>query len=51
MVVKKQGKCNRIPKPRETLVQLLDAVKVQLPHIIPQLEINTDSRKKLKKKT
>jgi transposase len=45
--IKGQGSCHRIPIPRQTSAQLLQATAVRLPHVLPCLGATVVSRKKL----
>lgn len=45
--IKGQGSCHRIPMPRQTSAQLLQAAAVRLPHVLPCLGATVVSRKKL----
>ncbi len=47
MRMKGQGPCHRIPMPRQTSAQLLQAASVRLPHVLPYLGATVVSRKKL----
>ncbi len=47
MRMKGQGSCHRIPTPRQTSAQLLEAAAVRLPHVLPYLGATVVSRKKL----
>jgi len=47
MRMKGQGSCHRIPTPRQTSAQLLQAAAVRLPHVLPYLGATVVSRKKL----
>ena len=47
MRMKGQGCCHRIPMPRQTSAQLLQAAAVRLPHLLPYLGATVVSRKKL----
>jgi hypothetical protein len=47
MRMKGQGSCHRIPTPRQTSAQLLQAAAVRLPHVLPYLGATAVSRKKL----
>lgn len=47
MVSKEQGSCHRIPTPCQTSAELLKAVNVRLPRVLPHLGVNIVSRKKL----
>lgn len=45
--VKGLGKCNQIPKPRESVMRLLDAANVKLPEALPCRGIKVTTKKKL----
>jgi len=47
IVVKGVPRCNKIPQPRSSLKQLLDAASVSLPEVLPCKSIRAASRKKL----
>ncbi|MCL0105951.1 IS1634 family transposase [Thermodesulfovibrionales bacterium] len=47
LVVKNNGSCHHIPTPCQTSAKLLEAVNVRLPKVLPHLEANVVSRKKL----
>ena len=49
MVIKGQGKVNRIPTPRKIQARLFKDANVRLPHLLPNLGTIVVSRKKLKK--
>ncbi|MCL0106950.1 hypothetical protein M1N63_00770 [Thermodesulfovibrionales bacterium] len=47
LVVKNDSSCHHIPTPCQTSAKLLEAVNVRLPKVLPHLEANVVSRKKL----
>lgn len=49
MKVKNQGSCLKIPRPRKKSQDLLKALNIHLPFILPHREVNVVTRKKLTK--
>lgn len=47
IIVKGNGSCLRIPKPREDTKKLLDALNIKLPDVLPHHKVNVVTRKKL----
>lgn len=47
--VKGQGSCLKIPKPRKMSGELLKALDITLPEVLPQRKVNVVTRKKLNK--
>ena len=47
MHVNGEPKCNKIPKPRESIANLLGSAKVKLPEVLPCKGIKVATRKKL----
>ncbi|GBD97335.1 MAG TPA: hypothetical protein ENG83_07690 [Nitrospirae bacterium] len=47
LVIKDEGSCHQIPTPCRTSDELLKAVNVRLPKVLPHLGANVVSRKKL----
>ena len=45
--IKELGRCNQIPKPRESVMRLLDAANVKLPEALPCRGIKVTTKKKL----
>lgn len=45
--IKGLGRCNQIPKPRESIMRLLDAANVKLPEALPCRGIKVTTKKKL----
>ena len=47
VVVQNQASCHRIPKPREISAKLLQSLNIQMPEVLPHLNANVVTRKKL----
>jgi transposase len=48
--IKGHGSCLKIPKPREKSQELLEALGIQLPKVLPARKVNVVTRKKLQKR-